>query len=116
MLLLLWLGYSWVTLGLELGGGILQPGSDVNDLDSDNPPKFHGSQLIYQADNIEEVWKRVKSDIYYTAGVVSLHPMIAFARLDSLSGFTVGQRTPYPRSFRSLSPSLELTCFSCCFG
>lgn len=32
-------------------------------------PKINGSVMMYEADSEEEVWKAVKSDIYYTSGV-----------------------------------------------
>jgi uncharacterized protein len=37
---------------------------------------FVGCAFVFEADNIEEVWNAIKSDIFYTGGVVSVSPRI----------------------------------------
>jgi hypothetical protein len=38
-------------------------------LQEGQPAKINGSVLIAEADTVDEVWKAVKSDVYYTSGV-----------------------------------------------
>jgi hypothetical protein len=43
----------------------MEPGTTLED------KKFIGSVLIFEADQIDDVRKRIESDVYYTEGVVS---------------------------------------------
>ncbi|THH20526.1 hypothetical protein EUX98_g8560 [Antrodiella citrinella] len=47
-----------------LGGAMLQEGSELTD-----QPKMRGSLLVYEAASIDDVWRLIKQDIYYTGGV-----------------------------------------------
>lgn len=38
-------------------------------LQDGQPPKINGSIMMAEADTVEEVWKWVRNDIYYTTGV-----------------------------------------------
>lgn len=51
----------------ELGGALLTPESIAT---ADATKKMVGSMMVYEAANIKEVEDSVKSDIYYTSGVV----------------------------------------------
>jgi len=49
---------------LKLGGAMIQDGTQLAD-----KPKMQGSLMVYSAASIDEVWKLVKEDVYYTGGV-----------------------------------------------
>jgi hypothetical protein len=36
---------------------------------AEGTPRIAGSFMVYTFDSLEECWKRIKSDIYYTSGV-----------------------------------------------
>ncbi|CAK4033342.1 Hypothetical predicted protein [Lecanosticta acicola] len=41
-------------------------------------PKINGSVVMYEADSEEEVWKAVKSDVYYKEGVWDVEKIKVF--------------------------------------
>ena len=43
---------------------------DVKATDEGAEDKFCGGFIIVKAENIEEVWKLIKEDVYYTSGEV----------------------------------------------
>jgi hypothetical protein len=54
-----------------MGGAMLTPDSDLEAVAAGGPKKMIGSVLIVKGNNLEEVTKRIKSDVYYTTRVVS---------------------------------------------
>ncbi|KIO19144.1 hypothetical protein M407DRAFT_246264 [Tulasnella calospora MUT 4182] len=52
-------------VSMKVGGAVLTPES----ITGEGPRTMVGSMLLFEAESIEAVRKRVESDIYYTSGV-----------------------------------------------
>ncbi|THH20524.1 hypothetical protein EUX98_g8566 [Antrodiella citrinella] len=49
---------------LKIGGAMIQDGSQLTD-----QPKMQGSLMVYEAASLDDVWKIIKEDVYYTGRV-----------------------------------------------
>ncbi|KAJ3569620.1 hypothetical protein NP233_g4929 [Leucocoprinus birnbaumii] len=82
---------------VRVGGAVLSPESVAT---PDAPKKMIGSAFICEADNIEQVWEYVKSDVYYTDGVWDTEKLTeAFVR--TVNHLT-GQVDPVPKQMLGL--------------
>ncbi|KAH8103575.1 hypothetical protein BXZ70DRAFT_740227 [Cristinia sonorae] len=49
---------------IKIGGALVEDGTEFTE-----SPKMKGSLMVYEATSIDEVWKLIKEDIYYTSNV-----------------------------------------------
>ncbi|KAI0657661.1 hypothetical protein C8Q70DRAFT_1055448 [Cubamyces menziesii] len=59
---------------IKLGGGVLPPDSKTSDADVFQ--KVDGTFIVVRGESVEDVWEKLKKDVFYTSGEVWDHSKI----------------------------------------
>lgn len=69
---------------IESGGAMLAPDSDLEAVAAGGPKKMIGSVMFVKGNSLEEVTKRIKSDLYYISRVWDPEKLVVLPYVQAL--------------------------------